>query len=163
MDDMLDRDIPAEAIVLVKPYCALKWLILDDPIECRDTDDAWRLVSATMAAPLVTIGLRTKAAQSKRAKQPRGKVTDAGETLSQLIKELVLQRQYRHNTAKELWPHFFDVLNQNDLDPKGIDDPASHTTYAYRYDWRGGRKEITFRRFANIVSSARSAKSRQPG
>ena len=50
---------------------------------------------------LIEIGLRTKAAQSERAKQPRGKVTDAGETLSQLIKELVLQRQYRHNTAKD--------------------------------------------------------------
>jgi len=154
-------NVPREAAGLVKAYCALKWLILEDPPESEDTHHAWRLVSETVAAPIVAVGLRTKSAQSKRARKPRGKIAGFEETLGQLIKELALSSRYRDNTARELWPHFFDVLSQKDLDPTEIEDPTHHTACVYQYDSAcGGRKEISFRRFANIVAKARSARSR---
>jgi hypothetical protein len=34
-------DLPTEASNLIGPYCALKWLILDNPPWSRDKDDAW--------------------------------------------------------------------------------------------------------------------------
>jgi hypothetical protein len=116
-------NIPSEAIPHVKAYCALKWLILEDPADSRDKQDAWRLVSETMVAPLVALGVRTKDAQSRRAKKPRGKVTSYGETLGQLIEKLALQRQYRNRSAKELWPHLFSVLNELERYPE---DTRSH-------------------------------------
>jgi hypothetical protein len=153
-------DIPSEANPLVKAYCALKWLILENPEDSRDTDDAWRLVSEAMAAPLVAMGLRTKDAQSKRAKNPRGKINKGEVTIGQLIERLALQPQYRSDTAKDLWPRFFAVLSEHELYPKEIEDPSSLSKYAYEYDFGDGQKKITFRRFANIVSRARAAKSR---
>lgn len=153
-------DIPREAIPHVKAYSALKWLVLEDPADSRDTEDAWRLVSETMAAPIVAMGVRTKDAQSRRAKKPRGKITSYGETLGHLIENLALQPQYRSETAKELWTHFFAVLRERELYPEEIKDPTSRAKYAYEYDFGDGRKKVTFGRFANIVSRARSAKSR---
>jgi hypothetical protein len=153
-------DIPREAIPLVKAYCALKWLILEDPSDSRETENAWRLVSETMVAPIVAMGVRTQDAQSRRAKKPRGKITSYGETLGQLIERLALQPQYRSDAAKELWPRFFCLLEMKELHPEEVADPASLTKYAYEYDLDEGRKRITFGRFANIVSRARTAKSR---
>ena len=154
-------DIPNSAREYVKAYCALKWLILEDPADSRDKDDAWRLVNEVIAAPLVAVGVGTKAAQSRRAKKPRGKVTSGGDTLDQLIEKLAARPQYRAQTAKDLWPRFFAVLNDEGLDPKEIiEDPSSLSKYAYEYDFGDGRKKITFGRFANIVSRARAARSR---
>jgi hypothetical protein len=45
-------DLPGKAIFLVKAYCALKWLTLEDPSYSRDKEDAWRLVGETMAASI---------------------------------------------------------------------------------------------------------------
>ncbi len=151
---------PPEAFPLVRAYCALKWLILENPSYTRDKEDAWRLVSETMAAPIFMIGVKSKEAQSKRAKKPRGSITSGGETIGQLIERLALQPQHRSDTAKELWAHFFCLLGMKELYPKEVADPASLTKYAYEYDFGEGRKKVTFGRFANIVSRSRSTKSR---
>lgn len=153
-------EIPPDALLLIKPYCALKWLILEDPPESRDTDEAWTLVSAAVAAPIIEIGLRTKRAQSERAKKPRSRVTDFGETLEQLIAELALDPQHRDSTAKDLWPHFFAELDTQELNPEEVNHPLDVTKCGYMYDFGSGRKKITFGRFANIVSQARRKKSR---
>jgi hypothetical protein len=151
---------PPQAMRLIKAYCALKWLILENPPYSRDKEDAWRLVNETMIAPIVAMGLRTKDAQSKRAKNPRGKVTSGGATIGQLIESLALQPQHRSDTARELWDHFYCLLEMQELYPKEVADPASPTKHAYEYDFGEGRKKVTFRRFANVVSRARRAKSR---
>jgi hypothetical protein len=39
---VLGSDVPADAIPLLKPYCTLKWLLLEDPPPSRDRDDAWQ-------------------------------------------------------------------------------------------------------------------------
>ncbi len=108
---------PPETISLVKAYCALKWLILDNPSSSRDKDDAWRLVSETLAAPTFKIGENTSCSQSERAKRPRGKITDDGKTLGQVIRELALKPEYRRDTARDLWPHLRVLLGE-DRDPK---------------------------------------------
>jgi hypothetical protein len=100
-------DLPREARPLVKSYCTLKWLILEHPPYSRNRDDAYRLRSETIVAPIFNIGMKAKIAQRDRAKKPRGKITSYGETLGHLIETLALQRQYRADTARELWPHFF--------------------------------------------------------
>ena len=152
--------IPRQAIPLVKAYCALKWLILENPSNSRDKDDAWRLVSETMAAPTFAIGERTRYAQSTRAKKPRGRINDDGRTIDQVIRELALKPQYRRNPAIELWPHLRGLLGE-DLDPQEITDqrnPEDPKKWAYTYDFKGGRKQITFLRFKDIVSQARRKK-----
>lgn len=149
---------PREATSLIKSYCALKWLILEHPCDSRDKEDAWQLVSETMIAPVVAIGLRAKEAQSKRAKKPRGSITTGGEALCQLIGRLAQEPQYRTETAKELWPRFFAVLEEQELYPIEIEDPTNLRKCAYGYDFKDGQKKITFGRFANIVSAVRSAR-----
>jgi hypothetical protein len=121
------------------------------------TDDAWRLVSETMAAPTLLIGEQCRDAQSKRAKKPRGKVADNGETIDQVIQKLALNPQHRRDTAKELWTHFGQLLRENDLDLKEIEDPEKLT---YEYDFKNGRKKITFRGFEGVVSKVRVEKKK---
>lgn len=38
-------DISAARHEMVKAFCALRWLLLEDPPASRDTDDAWKLVA----------------------------------------------------------------------------------------------------------------------
>jgi hypothetical protein len=92
------------ALDLMRAYCALKWIVLEVPPWSRDRDDAWALVTATIAAPTFQIGLNTKKAQSKRAKHPRGIVTRDRKTLDQGIERLAL-RVHPTLSAKELWGH----------------------------------------------------------
>ena len=65
------RGTPLTALSLVKAYCALKWLILENSKHSRDKDDAWHLVSATMATPIYRMGISYKETQRLRAKKPR--------------------------------------------------------------------------------------------
>ncbi|MFZ1007453.1 MAG: hypothetical protein WAN65_11485 [Candidatus Sulfotelmatobacter sp.] len=147
--------IPSQVIPLVKAYCALKWLVLENPSYSRDKEDAWQLVAETMAAPTLAIGERARDAQSKRAKRPRGKITDDGETIDQVIQKLAVNPQYRRDTAKELWTRFWHLLMEKELDPKEIEDPENAEKQTYAYDFKNGRKEMTFRRFQCVVSKAR--------
>lgn len=57
--------LPEEALSLVKPYCALKWLVIKEPPTSRDTEDAWLSVAVAEAdlalreqAPLLEAGLK---------------------------------------------------------------------------------------------------------
>jgi hypothetical protein len=149
---------PPEAIPLVKAYCALKWLALENPADSRDIEDAWHLVSETIAAPIFKIGLKTKEAQSKRARKPRGKVTDNGLTIGQVIGALAVMPQYRGLIAKELWDTLLGRLDGEGLDPREIVDQQNPAEWTCEYNFKDGRKKITRRRFENIVSKARSEK-----
>jgi hypothetical protein len=140
---------PAQAISLVKAYCALKWLILEDPPGSADKDAAWRLIAETLAAPVHALGLEFRRSQSRRASRPRGKLAD-GRTLNQVIAELALSPEHRDETALELWPHLYAELDRLTLNPEERRDPN-----AYTYDYRDRRKTITFGQFANVVSKSR--------
>jgi hypothetical protein len=143
------------AISLIKAYCALKWLILENPEGSRDKDDAQHLVSATMAAPIYQIGIRHKETQRLRAKKPRSNTTEDGISTEYIIEQLALSAEHREETTKELWPHFFSKLEEAKLRPK----ESSHSNprqSSYTYNPSdGGPKSITFGRFANQVSQYR--------
>jgi hypothetical protein len=69
--------IPESAIPLLKAYCTLKWLTLEDPPYSRDKEDAFRLVrDVTIAvrdvtiAPLIASAVKARVAQ--RANSERG-------------------------------------------------------------------------------------------
>ena len=94
-------------------------------------------------------------AQRRRARRPRGKVTDDGETLNQVIEALVSKPEYRFLSTPELWPHFSSELDRLGLDPTETVHPSNQRKSAYAYDFNDKRKRITYGRFANLVSKYR--------
>jgi len=148
--------LPSRAIPSAKAYCALKWLILENPTCSRDKDDAWRLVGEAMFPLPARPSPRISYAQSERAKKPRGKITDDGKTIGQAIEKLA---KWRNDGARELWPHLFALLSENGLNPVEIEDPRNPRKTTYVYDFMDGRKrkEMCFGRFANIVSKIKKS------
>jgi hypothetical protein len=147
---------PQEAVPLIKAYSALKWLILVDPPGSPDKDAAWRLVSETVAAPIHALGLEFRRSQARRATKPRGKLSD-GRTLGQIIAELASRPERHDESARELWPHLYDELDRLTLNPQETHDPKDPRRDAYIYDFGERRKRITFRQFANSISSFRTS------
>jgi hypothetical protein len=152
-------ELPVGAIAMLKAYCALKWLVIDDPGPSQDRDDAWRLVAETMVAPVFATGMIMSAAQRARAKRPRGRTED-GRTIREIIGRLVSAPECRDASVKELWPQFFSTLEVLDLGPEEVPAPRDRNGAAYRYDARGSQRRITFGRFATIISELRREKSR---
>ena len=148
---------PTENVVhLFKPFCALKWLLLENPAPSRNREDAWQLVAVAAAAPIFEIGQRAKTSQQKRATKPRGKLGDHGLTMRQIICELQAKPERCEETAEALWPHFLaDLRDVHQVDPVEISHPTNTRNRACEYDLRDGRKRITFGRFANVVASCR--------
>ena len=89
--------------------------------------------------------------QRSRAKKPRGKVTDEGKTLNQVIETLVYRPEYRFSSAPDLWPHLFAELDQLGLFPIELSARILRKS-AYSYEFSGKRKKISYVRFANLVS-----------
>jgi hypothetical protein len=147
--------IPGRAFVLFKAFCALKWIVIEDPPASRERDDAWRLINETMAAPIYAIGERTRRSQSQRAKKPRRKITDDGRTLSQMVKKLM--KQYPEETAAELWPRLWGVLDEAGLKPRNIGE--GNDGLSYQDSFHDEEKQLSFHRFECILSSARKKKS----
>ena len=146
---------PLAAIPLIKAYCALKWLVLENPENSRDRDDARHLVSVTVAAPIFRIGLSHKEAQRLRAKKPRSKFTENGQSIERIIEQLALNPEHRDETANELWNHFFQKLDEAKLRPKEeIHTDPRKRAYSYRPS-NGTVTSITYGRFANLVSKYR--------
>ena len=150
-------NLPPEAIPFVKAYCALKWLILEEPPASRDKEDAWRYVNDAMIAPAATIGLKHREAQRQRAQRPRVKVTDDGQTIRQIVEQLARNPEYKEETAPELWRRFYAALDELGLDPKEV--MYSERTPGYEYTFRGIRRKMSYRQFANNVSVSRVRKS----
>jgi len=153
-------DTPMSAVGIFKTYCTLKWLILDTPPYSRDKEDAWRLVNDAMAAEQIAKGLSLRGAQSKRAKKPRGKIPDDERTLDQIIRELALKPDFLEDSTQELWRHFYAELDELGLKPKELKHPAKPAKCAYSYGPDDHRRQITYGRFANLVSEFRNEKSR---
>lgn len=97
--------------------------------------------------------------QSIRAKHPRVKIGEGGDasTLTGVIRKLALDRQYEELSARDLWSVFIGVLDEYNLDPVE-DTSAPPSTCTYDHD--GQSRQITFKRFANVVAESRNKKSR---
>jgi hypothetical protein len=149
-------DIPPPARPLIRAYCTLKWLILENPASSRDRDDAWRLVGDTMAAPIIEMGRKHKAAQGDRAQKPRVKITDTGQTMGQVVEQLALNPQYCEESPLQLWRHFHAELDRLDLGP--FEEAGSDLKKnRYVYDFMGKKKSISYGQFVNLVRKARKS------
>lgn len=150
---------PLKAAHLFKAYCALKWLLLENPPHSESKESAWAYIALTEAAPLSQIGRDTKAAQSKRAQNPRGKIPGEGKTVNKLIEELALNPEYLDESAKELWSHFFAELDELGLEPEEH-EALDLKKCSCKYSIEGSPRNITLGRFSNIVSTTRKKKTR---
>lgn len=149
---------PADAIYLIKPYCTLKWLTLENPPPSKNMEDAKRLVSETVATPLFELGLKHKGSQSSRAKYERGKINEKGETLNQLIGRLCLKRGNIEKSAASLWSDFLAMLDDKLMDPKETPHPKDSRKSVVEYNSGDGRKTISLGQFLNVVSDYRTGK-----
>jgi hypothetical protein len=138
----------AEVMSLTKAYCALKWLTLENPPWSRDKDDAWRLVSDTLVAPVHALGLKYKEAQRSRAQRPRVQIGDVGLTMKELIARFATKPENQNLTVPDLWPRFFAELDSCGVCP-------TEGECSYEYDYGDGRKSITYGHFANVISRCR--------
>jgi hypothetical protein len=153
---VLGSDVPTDAIPLLKRYCTLKWLLLEDPPPSRDRDDAWQYITMLESAHLVEAGLNAKKAQQTRARKPRVKLYD-GTTINEIIADLALSPEHRDQTAEELWPHFYARLEALGHSPEEILHPSEPRKCAYRYGFAEKQRKISRGRFANVVATARKA------
>ena len=110
-------------------------------------------------SPLAESGLKFLEAQADRARKPRGKITEDGETIGSIIKNLALSVENQGESAKSLWPRLYAELEERGLAPQDIDGNGSDLrTTKYLYFANDERRSITFRQFANCVSDSRKRK-----
>lgn len=151
-ENIRQLDLSREELVL---KCAT--LITDAQAAAEVFADYMEAVEIIKAALDIAAPMADKLSDSNstKAKLPRGKVnTDNGETvpIKELISRLANEREHRKETAKELWSHFFALLDENGLDPKEGDDGIV-------YACNGVEKTMSLKRFSNIVSDARKTKN----
>lgn len=98
-----------------------------------------KLIIVRDVMPKAVQGLSQSKAQSDRAKLRRFIIAGIKEKLS---------GEHPDYSAKELWPHLYDKLDEMTLDPEVKDDVPGKESYIY--DHNGKRKTISFGAFANI-------------
>lgn len=147
--------VPSEGITKFKAYATLKWLVEDDPPTSRDKEDAWRYLNDLQVAQDATSGLTFRAAQKQRAQLPRGRITDDGKTLNDIIAD-VASKAERELSAKQIWPRLYAKLEELGLEPQEVRHPSILEKCAYVYTLADGRtRRITYGRFANLVARAK--------
>jgi hypothetical protein len=122
-------------------------------------DKGLALLTDTNLAGQVAKGKNYGRHQSRIAKQPRGKVGDDEETISQIISRLGDEEGLERETAQELWGPFFNSLGERRLDPKRIDHPTDPKKNKIEYNVKDSRKSITYGQFENVLSQYRKKKS----
>lgn len=93
-------------------------------------------------------------AQRTRSRRPRGKVTEEGKTLNEVIEALVRRPEHLFLSAPELWPPLCAELDRVELRPRELNS-GNLKKSAYSYEFKDRTKKITYRRFANLVSKYR--------
>ena len=107
-------------------------------------------------------GLNFRKDQSKKAKKSRGKVTEDGKTLTQIINKLANSPRYNEYPAKELWTVLLGEINELGIDfeaygDESYDKDLDRYILIYSTDRLKGRSK-TFKSFQNDVSRARKEK-----
>ena len=150
--------------------------ILEENIERQERKIQWaigrsdqdaRITSAT-ASPvragsirklfeLATVGAEQKISQSNRAKNPRIKVTEDGETMGSIIDRIARARP--DESAKELWPCLYGELDKLGLAPKEVNHSSDLNKSFYAYDdTKNNTHRITFGHFKNKLSKVHTGK-----
>ena len=69
--------VPRDAIGLIKAYCALKWIVLQDPPATPERSDAWDLIQCTLTGANLAAARAARRANSKLGVAIRKKYLDA--------------------------------------------------------------------------------------
>jgi hypothetical protein len=105
----------------------------------------------------VTMGEGYSRQQSDKASKPRGKVSDDGETIGDIIGKIAVNAP--KESAKELWTRFYGELDRLNLDPREVNHPTDLKKSVIEYnDAKSKRRKITFGQFAKVVSTFRTRK-----
>jgi hypothetical protein len=132
----------------LRAYCALKWLVEEEPPSPSHHEAAARLVSEHEVHPIFQDGVNFHRTQRERARRPRP-VTSDRRNLKTLVEELCNKPENRAATARDLWPKLFAMLNDLEMEPEDRGD-------RYLYQAAGDRsKTIAFASFVNLVSKFR--------
>lgn len=105
---------------------------------------------AGLDSDLVVMGKSHSKAQRDKATRRRGKVSDDGETIGDIIGKLALSREHGEEGANGLWPLFYAKLEDLELEPREDAEGAF-----IEYDFKDSRKKITRGHFSNVVSKHR--------
>jgi hypothetical protein len=95
--------------------------------------------------------------QKVKARLPRGVIGDGtnGTTIRDVVDSLANGAEYIGLTSKQLWPQFLGNLDRLGLDPEEHSDFPEWTKRRISYDFKDGRKMLTYNTFAKLVSEAR--------
>lgn len=114
-------------------------------------------VTDPRTAQQINMGKKHSQSQSRKARRPRGKVSDDGETIRDVIRRIASREP--DEGAKALWPRFLGELDRRQLDPVEEGHPTDEKKSAVKYDnVDGERKSMTFGRFEKVVSAYNTGK-----
>lgn len=120
------------------------------PAEQADHD--YQLQLETRLLQHATKGIAYAERQRERARKPRAKVSDDGDTVSDILSQMMANAEFQSLSAKEAWAAFIGKLDLLNLNPTDTDDGCAYDTPD------GKRRKMGFRTFQNRWSKARKSK-----
>ena len=137
-----------------------KCITKEESLAMTCADNYWKqIVYLYKILPKFSIGIEYCDSQKRKAKKPRGKISEGGQTVSGIISHLAQSVEYTDDGAPELWNRFYGLLDDERLDPKESVSCCDSKKSYIEYDGADGRrKQITFGRFSNAVSENRKDK-----
>lgn len=121
-------------------------------------------VSVTQSLPKfeddVVLAADYRRKQSEKARKPRGTISESGETISDVIRDLATRTDSLGDylPAKTLWFEFIGELDRRGLDPVERLHPTDLKKLTIEYLTLTGRKQITYGRFEAALSHSRGKK-----
>lgn len=142
--------IPVRILDYIGQLCKVKGAVEAGP------EEGLRILLGETTSEKIAFAKRTAEGQRTRAQKKRGRLDDSDETLNEVIEKL--EKRYPDLLAKQIWDHFRSELESLGLDPKEEVNPSDSNLIALQYYFRGRSKQITFGRFAVVISGFRSKK-----
>lgn len=140
----------------LKPCAALNYVLSATPEPRRS--EAFEIISNFM---VLQWAQRHTKAQSDKAQQTRGRVSEDGESIKTISTDLLKRREHKDATPGELWLHLYAELDAHGLAPKEIRNLNNRRKDYYQYDTHLGPKKISRGRFYNLVSEIKKISRQQ--
>lgn len=134
----------------LKPCAALNWALHENPLPRRS--EAFAVVNDFITTKLAHGALRYNELQRNKARKPRGKVSEDGETLSDVVAALITRPELKDAKLSELWDHLHGELDRHHLSPRDIEHTTDQRKDCYEYTTHHGVKTIRRATFYNLVS-----------
>lgn len=131
----------------------ISWLCLVKEAVDAGSGEGLKMLMGERTAKNIRIGKKTSEVQTVRARKKRGQLDDSDETLNDVIKRV--GKHYPHLPPNEIWVHFVAELESLGYNPEEIVHRSDRSKTTVIYDFRDGRKPITFGRFYAVMLSLR--------